>query len=244
VVRSGSAGVLVLLALVLAGTARADADPASDVLYMRRVFLPFDTKIAPALVQRLADVTQAAEEAGGPVRVALIASPKDLGGIPALFGKPTAYARFLGAELQFVYLGQLLVVMPQGAALSQAGRLVANAAVVRAVIGSGGDGLARAAIDIVQTLTGVRAKPKPPPSGPADVPVIQTSGTPTSLATSRRSGTSVWVSAAIAVGAVCLLVAGGLVIVRRRRGRRIELAPPTQSPPPDPSDPYRYRGPG
>jgi hypothetical protein len=229
------------VSLALAGTARADADPASDVLYTRRVFLPFDTKIAPALVQRLAAETRAAEEAGRPVRVALIASPNDLGGIPALFGKPTEYARFLGGELQFVYLGQLLVVMPQGAALSQGGRLVANAAVVRAVIGSGGDGLARAAIDIVQTLAGVKAKPTlPRPAVPAD----QASTLPSSAAHASGTGTPVWVSAAIALGAVCVLVAGGLILVRRRRGTRNELAAPGPSSPPDPCDPYRYQGPG
>ena len=45
------------------------------------------------------------------------------GRVPSLFGKPTDYARFLDAELQFVYSGRLLVVTPQGAALAAHGRL-------------------------------------------------------------------------------------------------------------------------
>ena len=88
------------------------------------------------------------------MRVALIAAPTDLGGVPVLFGRPPQYARFLGAELQFVYAGRVLVVMPQGAALAEHGRLVANADVVRADVGPGTDGLARTAIALVEKLSG------------------------------------------------------------------------------------------
>src|SRR5207302_1264602 len=96
------------------------------------------------------DVTRRARRAGKPIKVAVIASPRDLGGVPSVFGNPTYYARFLGAELQFLYKGKLLIVMPQGAGLSEDGRLVAESAVVHAVIGSGADGLTRTAIELVQ----------------------------------------------------------------------------------------------
>ena len=51
--------------------------------------------------------------AGYPLRVAVIASPTDLGSITELWRRPASYARFLGQELSLVYLhGTLLVVMP------------------------------------------------------------------------------------------------------------------------------------
>src|SRR6478736_2733990 len=94
---------LAFLALVLPVVARADADPASDTLYTGRVFLPLSARVTPRLAKELDAVTLEAEHAGRPVRVALIAAPTDLGGVPQVFGKPTTYARFLAAELQFVY---------------------------------------------------------------------------------------------------------------------------------------------
>src|SRR5207249_8588155 len=63
-----------------------------------------------------------------------------------LFGQPAKYARFLGLELQFVYHGRLLVVMPQGAALSQNGRVLESAAVSHVSVGRGADGLAATAV--------------------------------------------------------------------------------------------------
>jgi hypothetical protein len=194
--------------LAVCGAARADADPASDVLYTDDVFLPLSTGVAPQLARRLADAARAASAAGKPVRVALIAAPADLGGVPTLFGKPTDYARFLAIELQFVYAGRLLIVMPQGAALAEHGRLVANASVVRAVVGSGGDGLARTAITLVQALTGTA--PPTPSTGNGNA-------SPAAPATASARGFPVWKSAAIAVGGVCALLLGGLVLVRRRR---------------------------
>jgi hypothetical protein len=222
---------------MLPATASADADPASDSLYTGRIFLPLSTPVSPRLAQRLAADVLAAERAGKPVRVALIASPTDLGGVPMLFGRPPQYARFLDAELQFVYTGRVLVVMPQGAALAEHGRLVANADVVRAKVGPGADGLARTAIGLVEKLSGVKAPP--------GVTVAQPTTTPSRIhiPTARRSvakkkAVSDWASAAIAVGAVCLLLAPGFLLVRRRRRRPVVLPPA-----PDPDDPYRYRGP-
>jgi hypothetical protein len=99
---------------VLPATASANADPASDSLYTGTLFLPLSNPVSPHLAQRLAADLRVAGRAGKPVRVALIAAPTDLGGVPVLFGRPAQYARFLGAELQFVYAGRVLVVMPRG----------------------------------------------------------------------------------------------------------------------------------
>jgi hypothetical protein len=226
-----------LVSLVLAGVARGDADPASDTLYQGRVFLPLATKVSFALAQRLAADALAAEQAGKPIRVALIATRTDLGGVPSLYGRPTQYARFLASELQFVYEGQLLVVMPQGAALAQRGRLVANAAVVNAVVERGGDGLVRTAIRLVEKLSGVKAPPgltaPPPPTTTAPRHVLPTAP----VQKKSKGGIPVWASALIAVGAVGFLLAPALALVRRRRTRAFTPDPL------DPDDPYRYRGP-
>ena len=113
--------------------AQADADPAGDYLYTTNVFLPLTTKVSPQLARELRAATAAAAKAGNPIRVALIATSTDLGGVPSLFGKPTDYSRFLDAELQFAYSGRLLVVMPQGAALTAHGRQEADEAVIQYV---------------------------------------------------------------------------------------------------------------
>jgi hypothetical protein len=222
---------------VAAAPARADADPASDTLYTGRVFLPLGTTVSPRLAQRLAATAAAAEQAGKPIRVALIASPTDLGGVPSLFGRPTEYARFLDAELQFVYDGLLLVVMPQGAGLAEHGRLVANAAVVGARVGPGGDGLTRTAIELVEKLSGTRAAPGVTVPQPRAVRAPKHVLT-VSTATRKKGGVQAWASAAIAVGAVALLLVPGFLLVRRRRS-----APLAEPSTPDPDDPYRYRGP-
>lgn len=192
---------VVALTLVLAGAARADADPASDVLYARNVFLPLSERVSPQLASKLYELTQAARAAGKPIRVAVIASPTDLGGVPSLFGDPKYYARFLGAELQFLYTGKLLVVMPQGAGLSKAGRLLADPAVVHAKIEPRADGLVRTAIKLVIELTGVEQG--------GEQTVLPASS-------SESGGWLVWLWVVIAAGATGALTAVGLVVVRRR----------------------------
>jgi hypothetical protein len=190
-----------VLGVALPGAARADADPASDYLYTTNVFLPLTTKVSPALARELRTVTAAAARAGKPIRVALIATPTDLGGVPSLFGKPTDYARFLDAELQFVYSGRLLVVMPQGAALAAHGRLQADESVVDATVEPGGDGLARTAITLVRELS-----EQAPRSGGDDSPSSPTSS----------SGFPACAWAVIAVGAVCIALLAGVLVIRRR----------------------------
>lgn len=106
--------ILVIATCALAGTARADGDPASDYLLGTQVFLPFDVKLPKAKQQELLSMVHDANKSGYAIRVALIASPYDLGAVTSLWRKPRPYARFLGAELQFIYKRRLLVVMPNG----------------------------------------------------------------------------------------------------------------------------------
>jgi hypothetical protein len=97
-----------------APAALADGDPASDVLVDSTFFNPIDSGIpadSPAMVQLDATLA-AASKAGFPIRVALIATPTDLGTASALWQQPRSYAYFLWYELSNLYDGQVLIVMP------------------------------------------------------------------------------------------------------------------------------------
>jgi hypothetical protein len=105
--------LLVALLAVLPGAARANGDPASDVLYLQDTYLPYGPPSEAAAADLQAAVA-AANKAGYRTKVAVIAAPEDLGLVASLFGQPQVYARFLGAEIRTFFRGHLLVVMPQG----------------------------------------------------------------------------------------------------------------------------------
>lgn len=108
------AALVLLLAACAAPAARADGDPASDYLYTQKVFVPFDVKASQAKQAALLETVEGATKQGFTIRIAIIASPYDLGAVPSLWAKPATYARFLGAELAFLYRQRLLIVMPNG----------------------------------------------------------------------------------------------------------------------------------
>ena len=97
--------------------ARGDGDPASDVLVSQGVFVPWDAGVSPRSEARLEAVVGAASASGYPIRVAVIASAKDLGSVTALWREPQTYAAYLGEELSLVFRGRVLVVMPDGIGL-------------------------------------------------------------------------------------------------------------------------------
>jgi hypothetical protein len=191
--------LIVLTAALAAGlttTARADADPASDMLYTGDVFLPYGP-VSPAVAAELRGAVRSAREEGKPLKVAVIATKRDLGGVPTLFGNPLYYARFLGAELQFLYSGKLLVIMPQGAALSERGKLVANPEVLHARIEHGTDGLVRTATGLVRGLTGIEGSSQE--------------------VTAAGGGSSAWIWIVIGVAVAAALGATAFVLARLRR---------------------------
>ena len=206
-------------AFASAGAARADADPASDVLYMHELFVPYQATISPTVLAGLLAAIRRSVAAGKPIKVALIASARDLGGIPALFGKPTEYARFLDAELQFVYSGRVLVVMPQGAGYAKGGRLIADRAVVDAAPGPGGDGLALTATGLVEVLSGVKPAAARPATTttPATTRPLARPARATNRAAATPKGVPIGLAAGIAVALVAVLLAVGAVVVARRR---------------------------
>jgi hypothetical protein len=110
-----AAMMLALLLLGLTGGgARADGDPASDVLLGENVFYPYSPPVTTAIQKALNAEAAAAAKDRFPLKVALIGSPVDLGVIPDLFGKPQKYADFLDQEISFQGKQRLLVVMSTG----------------------------------------------------------------------------------------------------------------------------------
>src|ERR1700733_6210373 len=94
--RSRRVAIAALLAVVaaagaFASIARADGDPASDVLVSQTVFLPSDARVSAQQQAQLVGLLQASTQAGFPVRVAVISSDYDLGSVTALWRKPRAY---------------------------------------------------------------------------------------------------------------------------------------------------------
>ena len=114
--------VALLTLFAAAPVARADGDPASDYLLGQAVFVPPDDGIPSGYATQLRAAVRAAKAHGYTIRVALIGSTYDLGAVTSLWQKPREYATFLGKELAFVYKGRLLVVMPNGLAVSRDGR--------------------------------------------------------------------------------------------------------------------------
>ena len=207
-IRLASVVALATVALVLAGTANADADPASDILYVRNMFLPISKTVSPAAAAKLRAAIARSHAAGRPIKVAVIAGRTDLGGVPQLFGNPVYYARFLDAELQFLYSGRLLVVMPQGAGLAQGGRAIADKAVVAAKPQLGADGLATTAAQLVDEIA--TGKPVAPTGGTVTVVAGSSSH-------SKSSGFPVGLVTAVAIFAVFVLIAVAGVLLAKRR---------------------------
>jgi hypothetical protein len=205
--------LVLLLVAALAGPleqAIADVDPASDVLLLQNVFLPYQPKVCSQLKDQLRSVTAKSKSAGYSLKVAVIGSRQDLGGAPQFFGKPQEYAKFLGQELG-VYgpdVGRnlastaLLVVMPQGFGTYQVAQ--AGAAAVKGISvdpKSDANGLARAAILAVPKVATATGHP---------IPAVKTASG------CSKGGTSFLVY----VAPVILLLAGGLLIRYGIRPRR------------------------
>jgi len=146
------------LAALAPAAALADSDPASDFLPTQNVFLPYSPRVSAPLVRDLQTITTLSAKAGYKLKVAIIASPTDLGGVPNLFNQPVQYASFLGREISFNGPQPLIVVMPVGIGTYQAGPKAASA-VNSIKVGSGSDGMARAAIEAVMKLAAAAGHP-------------------------------------------------------------------------------------
>jgi hypothetical protein len=170
--------ILLLLALLAVPVARADGDPASDYLVTQNTFLGVELP-QRASIAALNGAVASVYAHGQRVRVAVVATPADLGSIPSLFGMPAEYAKFLGTELRGYYIGPLLIVMPAGFGIYDGGRSVAAEEAVLARRPSPGktrDDLTLAAAAAVDSMRIARALVSKDVLAPSAAPV-STSGT-------------------------------------------------------------------
>ena len=198
--------VVLLASLCVPPGGLADADPASDFLLTEDVFLPFDANIDEDVVERLYAVIREAKQEGFPIRVALIARRSDLGGVPALYGKPQRYSEFLGQELRFVYQDGLLVVMPNGYGYSQAGQahpFLADSLSSLPAPGRDPTDMAKSATTAVERLAAGAGSPLPSAGSEGG---------------GLSAGRAIAVAAAVALPLV--LIAGAVLLLRRRRRQR------------------------
>jgi cytochrome oxidase Cu insertion factor (SCO1/SenC/PrrC family) len=226
--------------------ARADGDPGSDVLVYNAYFVASDAGLTVAQQAQLGDLLQSAVRAGFPVRVAIIATPADLGAVTALWRNPSGYASFLGIELSLAYKQRLLVVMPNGFGINWPGH--STAASVRLLstiaIHPGGSGLLAAAQSAVRSLAsaaGVRlgsassATAAPASTTPASTTPASTASASGPAGAPAAAGPSAVTSAAspgqatdttVALVAVGLLALAAVAVAARtglRRGFRFSL---------------------
>ena len=159
--------LLALAALAVPGAARANGDPASDVLITSQVFLPFEAPISKSAANDLNETVASANSKGYKIRVAVIAFTGDLGTAVSLWRRPQDYAKFLWSELAFVYSNRLLVAMPSGFGFYDGKRPVVKERGVLAKVppGSTPTPLAESAAQAVRALASADGIAVPKPSG-------------------------------------------------------------------------------
>jgi hypothetical protein len=195
--------------IVLPGRAQGDGDPASDVLLGLSAFYPYVPAVSTPLQNQLQRELAELAHRGLNLKVAIIESPTDLGAIPALFGKPQAYANFLEREISFAGPQPLLVVMPQGFGLAHTGPA---GALDGLKVDSAGrsNGLARSAILAVPRIARAAGKPLP------------ATAAVTGPSSSTAGNSSLIGFAVLAV----LLVSGASIVLFRRRRVVASTGPP------------------
>jgi hypothetical protein len=202
------AAALIALALVTTfatgrvAPARADGDPASDFLLSGPVFYPYQPPTSPALAKTLDGMLGALKATGLNLKVAIIADPTDLGAVTNVWNRPQIYADFLDREISYNTGQPLLVVMPAGFGVANAGRTDALHGMAVDTDHSP-NGLARSAILAVIRLARSNGKTIPTPAIPAETASTRSSGTP----------------ALILFGAPVMLVALAALIAGHKRRR-------------------------
>jgi hypothetical protein len=192
----------------------ADSDPASDYLITQDAFFPFSSPVSKPLADQLSGLLRSAKKDHLPIKVALIAAPTDLGGVTNAFGRPQAYARFLGQEIAFNKTQPLLVLMPAGYGVSGLPAKASEALKGLPAPGDTGDSLVRQAVVAVPKIakaTGHNVTvPKLAAGSSSERVSSQGSG-------SRHSGGASSVLPFLAPILLLAAAAGGAAILGRRR---------------------------
>jgi hypothetical protein len=213
----------VILLLVAAPAARADGDPASDVLPSQPVFFgsALDLKSKPAA--QLDALAKDAKRRGYPVSVAVISRLEDMGSATQFWNDMDNYGEFLAGEIGCCVKGRLLIVMPAGLGVIHVGH--SSLADRRALEGLPAPGsvpnLMPAAMNAVVKLaaaSGVKLVVPDVTPAPNGVAQPATHASAQNIATTGGSGTGnrgVWLYAL----PILVVVALSLVVIARRRFR-------------------------
>ena len=187
-----------------------DADPASDFLPIRDSYLPY--RGATTDQRQLERLLRVARARGHPFKVAVIATPADLGAVTSLFNRPQPYAKFLYQEIAGFLNGPaatLVVVMPAGVGVqghdAAAGRKAAAA--IRPDPNVAPARLTDTAIATVENVAAAAGHP---------LPHIKLSTPPAPAAPAPGQGVLVWLAVAGAV-----LGGTGLVLTGRALRRAL-----------------------
>ncbi len=202
------ATVVLLAALAIPPAAHADGDPASDVLLLQDVYLPYQPVVPKPVSSALMATVKQLHKKGYPLKVAVIASQTDLGTVPQFLGRPGPYASFLESEIKFNKAKPLLVVMEAGyGTAAVAPNLASSLTAVPKPSSGSADALGRAAIAAVLKIAAADGHPIAAPKLPK---------------ASSGGGGGGGTSPAIIFGVPVLLLAigGGLAALRARQTDR------------------------
>jgi hypothetical protein len=195
----------VAITITLPALARADGDPASDVLLGQDVFTGYG-QVSAKVQDELDSVTTSAARAGYPVRIALIAGKGDLGSVPQEFGHPAKYAYFLDYEISTAVSGVVLVVMPKGFGVASGGRPQSNAVLHGIPIGTGTNGLGIAAVAATEKLAAAAGHRLAGDAASATVPL-----------TASGAQVSDALETLLVLTVLAVLAVSAAVVARRRR---------------------------
>jgi hypothetical protein len=203
------ATVVLLAALATPPAAHADGDPASDVLLLQDVYLPYQPVVPKPVSSALIAIVKQLHKEGYPLKVAVVASQTDLGTVPQFLGRPGPYASFLESEIKFNKAKPLVVVMEAGyGTAAVAPTLASSLTTVPKPTSGSADALGRAAIAAVLKIAAADGHPIAAPKLPK--------------ATGGGGGGGGGTSPAIIFGVPVLLLAigGGLAALRARQTDR------------------------
>ena len=204
--RRALATAVLLAVLAIPPAARADGDPASDVLLLQDVYLPYQPVVSKPVSNALNAAVKKLHADGYPLKVAVIATKTDLGSVPQFLGRPGPYASFLESEIKFNKAKPLLVVMEAGyGTAAMAPNLAGSLSGLKKPASGSADALGRSAIDGVLKIAAAAGHPQARPKLPA-----------------ASSGGGGGTSPAIIFGVPVLLLALGAVLatVRARQAER------------------------
>jgi hypothetical protein len=222
------------LGLACAPSARADGDPAGDVLAQQSVFYgsALDLRAKPAA--QLPALLERAAAKGYELKVAAMSVQQDMGAIDYLWDDPLNYVDFLAQELAYRYQGRVLVIMPSGYAIYRLGHSSVREQRLLDKLDPAGEDPATvlsSALDAVVALAGARGialtvpDVTPPPGGvtqPGSHYAQRTAASTGSASRSTRPATSGGGGAAwlFALPVIALVVGAGVLIGRGRLRER------------------------